>query len=100
VDLERTQDTELDLVQPSGFTTVKREFLGRRVSGVGVAYEGPSALSRSMRELDRIEDGLSPEAAESLSGIVVFAQRVRRAVIGGAVVSAMVLCIAAAAHTL
>ena len=30
VDLERTQDTELDLVQPSGFTTVKREFLGRR----------------------------------------------------------------------
>jgi len=53
-----------------------------------------------MSGLDRIEDGLSPKAAESLSGIVGFARRVRRAVIGGAIVSATVLCIAAAAHSL
>jgi hypothetical protein len=53
-----------------------------------------------MREPERIEDALSPEAAESLAGIVAFAQRVRRAVVAAAVVVGTVLCIAAAGHTL
>jgi hypothetical protein len=50
-----------------------------------------------MREIELIED-LSPGAAESVSGIVVLARRVRLVVIAIAVVSAIVLCVAAAAH--
>jgi hypothetical protein len=52
-----------------------------------------------MREAERIE-GLSPGAAESLAGIVVFAERIRHGVIAAAVVSAIVFCIAATAHNL
>ena len=53
-----------------------------------------------MSELERIEDGLSAGAAESLSGIVAFAQWVRRAVIAVGVVSAIALSIVAAGHNL
>jgi hypothetical protein len=51
-----------------------------------------------MRATERIEDGLSPGAAESLTGIVALAQWLRRAVIVALVVSVTVLCITAAGH--